>query len=322
MTTVAIEGAGVAARCCAHLLRKSGIGVTIRGAAQPRVPVVVLGEQAIALLRDVFDQPGLFHDAPRVRNRVVSWQREREPVTVEHHAVVISEVALISNLGLNTFSDPSELPDPQWTIHTARPLPAAVEDMNFGSRHATITPVHLKRPTDACWIESFESGWLFLIPAAPPSGWLISVGGAAFDSRLVGEIMEPADEPLAAVPAFPRIASPLCAAGWLACGSAAMTFDPVCGDGTAQAVREAILAAAVIRAGPDPGLLDHYQARLVSGFARHLSLCREFYATGYGGAWWSEETAALDRGLDWCARFRGRHPRFKYRLVDFDLQPC
>ena len=36
--------------------------------------------------------------------------------------------------------------------------------------------------------------------------------------------------------------------GWLACGTAAMAFDPLCGDGTAHAIREAILASAVIRA--------------------------------------------------------------------------
>ena len=75
--------------------------------------------------------------------------------------------------------------------------------------------------------------------------------------------------------------SPLGANSWLACGTAAMAFDPICGDGTAHAIREAILAAAVIRAlangGPADELLAHYEARLTAGFHRHLTLCRQFY---------------------------------------------
>lgn len=319
---VLIHGGGVAAGCCAHLLREAGIQVAIRGAAQPRVPAVVLGESALALLRDIFNQPGLFRDAPRVRNRVVAWGRGQEPVTIEHHAAVVSEQMLIESLGPHTFSDSPDSAEPDWTICTSRPLPPETEDLPFGSRLATITPVHLKTSTDACWIESFASGWLFLIPSATRSGWLISVGDTAFESRVISKIIETAGEPFRRVPAYPRISAPLSGKGWLACGSAAMTFDPLCGDGTAQAVREAILAAAVIRAGYDPHLLDHYQARLVSGFARHLSICREFYTSGHGGDWWTQETDALNRGLAWCAQMHARHPRFEYRLVDFDLQRC
>jgi flavin-dependent dehydrogenase len=63
--------------------------------------------------------------------------------------------------------------------------------------------------------------------------------------------------------ASPRIPAPLCGPGWLACGSAAMGFDPICGDGTAHAVREAILALAVIRGG-DHGMPAHYEARLTA----------------------------------------------------------
>ena len=38
----------------------------------------------------------------------------------------------------------------------------------------------------------------------------------------------------------------MCGPGWLSCGTAALSFDPICGDGTGHAVREGILAAAVI----------------------------------------------------------------------------
>jgi 2-polyprenyl-6-methoxyphenol hydroxylase-like FAD-dependent oxidoreductase len=125
-------------------------------------------------------------------------------------------------------------------------------------------------------------------------------------------------------PACPRIMSPLCGQEWLACGTAAMAFDPICGDGTAHAVREAILACAVVRAvsagGDAAELLAHYETRLVAGFYRHLALCRQFYESGHHGPWWEAEVTALNRGLEWCARKAGGGRQFRYQLNGFELQ--
>ena len=102
----------------------------------------------------------------------------------------------------------------------------------------------------------------------------------------------------------PRVAQPLCGPGWLACGSAALGFDPLCGDGSGYAAREAILASAVVRAasqGSDTTeLLDHYRARLLAGFEKHLEVCAEFYRSGHSGPWWDEQQAAAEKGLAWC----------------------
>src|SRR5581483_3691871 len=122
-------------------------------------------------------------------------------------------------------------------------------------------------------------------------------------------------------PASPRMADPLGEPGWLACGSAAMAFDPICGDGTGNAVREAILAAAVIRAAArgesEERLLAHYRARLIAAFRRHLELSLAFYRAGDGGAWWDGEIGAMERGIAWC---REREGRFWYRLNGFELE--
>jgi flavin-dependent dehydrogenase len=125
-------------------------------------------------------------------------------------------------------------------------------------------------------------------------------------------------------PAYARIASPLCAPGWLACGTAAMAFDPICGDGTAHAIREAILASAVIRAIAKDGDLDdlllHYEARLTAGFRRHLMLCRQFYLSGGTGTLWRAELDAIDRGIQWCDAKLGAHASFRYQLRGFELE--
>ena len=101
-----------------------------------------------------------------------------------------------------------------------------------------------------------------------------------------------------------------------------MGFDPLCGDGTAHAVREAILASAVIRAadgGGDTGeLFAHYEARLTAGFHRHLAQCREFYASGGTGEWWTAEAAACLEGMKWCAARMTR--AFRYQLIGLELK--
>ena len=124
--------------------------------------------------------------------------------------------------------------------------------------------------------------------------------------------------------ACPRIVDPFCAPGWLACGSAALAFAPLCGDGTGNAVREAILAAAVIRAAAGGGdvdrLLAHYRARLIAGFFRHLELCRGFYLSGNCGPWWEREIAALEEGIAWCGLALRSSGAFHYRLNGLELE--
>ncbi len=68
-----VRGDGVAACCSAYLLAQAGFRVDLEALDRPRLPVILLGDQALALLRDIFDQPALFGDAPRIRKRVVWW---------------------------------------------------------------------------------------------------------------------------------------------------------------------------------------------------------------------------------------------------------
>jgi hypothetical protein len=103
-----------------------------------------------------------------------------------------------------------------------------------------------------------------------------------------------------------------------------MSFDPLCGDGAANAIREAILASAVLRAlseGSDAGdLLAHYSGRLTRGFLRHLELCRQFYVSGRSGPFWDSEIDCLEKGIEWtrCQLKGSKGSRF--RLNGFELE--
>jgi hypothetical protein len=319
---VIVRGDGVAAYCCAYLLAKAGFRIDLQPVDRTRLPVILLGDQALALIRDIFEQPKLLASAPRIWKRVVAWGTD-DARAVEHSAVIVSEEQLLE--ALRPRIAPSGDRECDWSIFASRPLPGPVIDHSFGARSATATPVKLKEASDrsACWIEALSDGWLFLTP-----WWLLSVGASADAllgrSRVVESMIAECGEARGPFSAYPKICAPLGAPGWLACGTAAMAFDPICGDGTAHAVREAILASAVIRAVERGGivgdLVAHYETRLTAGFGRHLELCRQFYHSGGTGSFWQSEREAAERGIDWCRTALARRGAFRYQLRGLELE--
>jgi hypothetical protein len=329
MKGVLIRGDGIAASCCAHLLATAGFQVAMEKAERTPVPAVLLSARTQALIGDVFERGDLFAGLPRIEKRSVAWGPGSEPLILAHSAVIASEVELADRLrpsGL--YSGPE--PEMDWTILGSRPLPTSTVERNFGSRMASALRVELAHgiDTSTCWIESLECGWLFLIPGGGNAGWLLAVGGTheylLEQSRIVARLIEGICGNAGKFPASPRITDPLCGPGWLACGSAALAFDPLCGDGAGNAVREAILAAAIIRAeangAREQDVLEHYRARLLAGFRKHLELCREFYAAGHSGSWWNMELDFLQEGIEWCASQMNDSKPFQYRLDGFTLQ--
>jgi flavin-dependent dehydrogenase len=328
MKNIFISGDGVAACCCAYLLRQAGAKVAVSRRDRPRVPAILLSESAVRLIEGVFGELS-FGEPHRIRRRMVAWGPDAQAIAVDHSAWVVSEQSLLAALWSRV--DVDEEGEADWTIFTSRPLPAGASDQRFGSRTASVVQVRLAEGTDAssCWIESLDQGWLFLIPNAARSALVLGVGDSAGSllrqSRIIaGEIAEQG-EPAGEFPAHPRILSSLCGDQWLACGTAAMAFDPLCGDGTSHAIREAILAAAIIQAaagGENPEeLRSHYETRLLAGFGRHLALCSQFYRTGNRGPWWDQELTSLDEGMAWCRERLGNRRGFQYQLNGFELQP-
>jgi len=326
-----IRGEGVAAACCAHLLDQAAIRTLVERVARPKVPAIMLTGATQHLLQDVFQRDDIFAGAPAIDKRIVTWGPEARPVTLPHSAVVISEQTLLDRLRPRLAGHADQYTqEVEWRILTARRLPASSVERQFGSRMATASAVKLKAGHDAhaCWIESLDNGWLFLLPIGEQGAWLLSVGGLLDEllarSRLVADQIAEVDASPGKFPAHPRIADPLCEEGWLACGTAALGFDPLCGDGAGNAVREAILASAAVRAIADgadvSAVLAHYRTRLLGGFIRHLEICQEFYSRGRCGDWWDHEIAALQLGIEWSRQQLADAPASRYRLNGFTLE--
>lgn len=331
MRSVFICGGGVAACCCAHLLGRAGIPSIVEKVDRPRLPAIMLGQTTQKIFEDIFERRGLFEACHRIHRRVVAWAAGREPIAVPHSAVVLSEQALLDRIELRPAANIEKVPgEPEWRIITSHSTAAPSTEHHFGSRMAGASPVRLDAAAraDSCWIESLPSGWLFLLPCAADHGWLLAVGGPAqsllAESHLVVDQLAELGRAIGLFASHPRITDPLAGPGWLRCGSAALGFDPLCGDGVGHAAREAILGSAVIRSVAERGDVDslilHYQARLIAGFRRHLGVCSGFYQAAQRGPWWDEQVNDTLLGLEWTSQRLGTVDAPRYRLKGFALE--
>ena len=328
---VLIRGQSAATAGCAHLLRRAGLDLAGEpDAGRVQDLTLLLSDAALALLRDVFDRPDLFADRKRITRRIVAWGTG-EPVAMPHGAVAIARGDL--QRALETPMAPLRAADSHhagYVLHGKRPFPVA-ELARFGSRKAEVCEVELLHSEDeqACWIEAVESGWLFMMPVAGPErlATLLAIGGPAelllAESLHIAPRLELRDMNPTPFDTAPRMLEALQGENWLACGTAAIAFDPICGDGTALAARQAILAAAVIAAisegGDAESLRGHYEAMLIAAMRRHLRACADFYRTGGSDPWWRAQLAALAEGFDWCSTQLMRRPEPRFELHGFRL---
>lgn len=330
MEPALIRGDGLTAWCCLRLLSRAGVPAHLDpGQDRPRIPALMIGETAQRILCDIFDDGTLFDGLPSVRRRVSAWGAA--PVTVPHAAVVIPERDLLDRVRQRTPVPPAaELIAPAWTIHTSRPLPSPAREEAFGSRKAaaSLALLHRRASAETCWAEAMKDGWLFLLPVGEGRAWLLAVGAPRetllASSELVQAQLDAVQPVGGEFSCHPRIADPVAGSGWLACGTAAAAFDPLCGDGSGYAARGAILASAVVAAASRgenaASLIGHYQRCLLGGFERHLEACLGFYGSGVNGEWWQRESEALRRGLAWRRQRAAPEKPFAYRLKGFGLE--
>jgi len=308
-----VSGQGIAAASAAQCLAARGIPVAVGAAPAARqAPVVLLGEAALALLGDVFTGFALPDGAHPIERRVVLWGTDT-PRVFAHRGWVIAGNRLAQALPWPDSDEDADHTSPALALTTTPPADARV--IHFGAREAMALPVELTPRADraAALVEALAQGWLFLIPTGDTTGWLLVVGNDAEldlrDSRLVAPAVAAIGAVSSCFETAPKLLDNPAGHGSLMLGSAALALDPICGDGTATAVRGGILAAAAAAAisGHDAGLDDaavlaHYRAMMIATMRRHLTVSWPFYARGGNSAWWRAEAGALAEGHAWCTR--------------------
>lgn len=334
---VAVEGDGIASVCVARLLRDAGVPCIREQKQRPKVAAILLSQATQHLLREIFpasnEHDDVFEGFLPIRRRIVLWGNASEPVDLPHLGIVAPEEILLQRLWQQTSRENEDTATAscQWHVRTLASPAVTQSTLPFGQRHAYITVAQLlpSAPQDACWVESVNNGWLFLLPRGEAQATLMAVGDEPTtllqNSRLISNQLDSLASVSTVVPASPQLAAMLAEPGTIACGSAAMSFDPLCGEGAGNAVREAFLAAAVVRAAlqghPVDAVTRHYEDRLRRGFARHLETCLQFYQSGGTGMFWQAQVNALHDGMPRLAALLAQAPSPSYRLVERDLVP-
>ncbi|MCX6613020.1 MAG: hypothetical protein NTW74_19490 [Acidobacteria bacterium] len=325
MPEVLLRGDGLAVAACNSLLSRAGWQVFHDLVERPKLPVVLLNQASQKLVRDVFENATALEGLYRIDKRIVRWGNGTQTLTIPHQALAVGEQTLLDRVGSQQLPGGSA----RYAIHTVKPLPIEHCEAAFGSRRAEAVSIRLRANAarHACWVESVSGGWLFAVSVSDDQAWMLAVGDSSEtllgQSIVVGEIVDSLADGRSEFAAFPRIADPLAGADWLACGGAAISFDPLCGEGTGHALREAILATAILKAhvrGLDWAAMQSlYEQRLRGGMRRHLEQCHQLYSSGGQSEWWLSELASVETGLRRIEREHQWAPAF--RLEGFDLVP-
>lgn len=197
--------------------------------------------------------------------------------------------------------------DFDWVIDARRAAPHA---RCFGRRTARTASAVLRPGADlrTCLMEAVPGGWLFLLPLGGENAALqfVTPGPAPPPDEVLGSSRLVAAALAAAGPWSPPLAAmaaatlPAAAPGWLALAEAALSFDPIAGDGVGHALRGVVLAATTLdelaKGAPAAPALARYDATLRAAMAHHLGLCVRHYRAAAPGAVWHDEIAAMEQG--------------------------
>lgn len=339
---VLIAGRGVAALVCAQRLAKLGHQVVCYGPPTTEGPTVLVGEPTWDLLRSQFSFPTSGHP---IHQRDIQWGSDWTTVPAPGRALSLATlVATLDAHCPSTIIRCEQRPTEQdWTwqldatgrrAHLARAL-AAAKPQTFGRRCLMSASVTLKPDwSHRTAMELLPNGWLFLCPTDTTTGivqWMQpatplepahSLETALTQSTLIRpRITSLQSNPLPVFTAAPQILDVLGSDRWLALGAAALTFDPLCGEGIGQAIRSAYLASAVLTSPlPLQNKLRHYVLRHRQSFAWHLYHLGDFYRPLCSQAAWKRELDMTDAFLNSPLSDQLRHRvQFEYQLQDFQL---
>ncbi|MDT9698414.1 hypothetical protein [Streptomyces sp. P17] len=318
MTLVEIAGSGLAELTCARLLLARGHRVRpapppARSASRP----LLLTGPALELLGSLWGRE-LLGGGWWLTHREVRWGAGAPATRFPQRAYAVDGAELTARMRELLGRRDESADPPEWTV-TADAGPDGSAHRQFGRRTLLAGTAPLRRAGDrtTARLDCTELGWLHLTPlgrgeclvqamvpgpAADPAGLL---GRVLAESCLAGRLSRP-PRTAVAVAAAPSVhptpaAAPAAAGGRLVVGAGALRQDPLSGTGTAQALRTAILAAAVIdaaaRGTSADALCTHYARRLRTAHDAHLRTCLRLYEAAFTTGAWQDELDATRTAL-------------------------
>lgn len=333
---VVISGSGVAAIACHALFRRFGwrtfSGQPPASAGAQTVPFVALNELTWGLLRDVFGKT------------------PPEPCGTDRRIVVNHSSAEVSTVRETRFVVPAEAVRFQEFMPLSEDAPADAHLVETADRaDRKDAAAWLSSGSRVSWMRSARSlaveaerslvlefvpdGWVFWMPTGARRGivqWMLpdSAGGDDLCAELwrttkfIRKWAVPQGAWITrALPSSARIGQGLMSRDAARCGSAAMRFDPISGDGIGASLRSSILACAAVRyMAEQPGDVSlvsrHYESRMLRAFRDHIASCSQYYSAAGLSRRWGHERQTISEA---AAAAAGPHFRALFRLENLSL---
>jgi 2-polyprenyl-6-methoxyphenol hydroxylase-like FAD-dependent oxidoreductase len=304
VTDAQVRGSGISALCCAALLARRGLRISLTRTVPRRgLPALLLTMETASVLQHIFDGALALDFARTVDWRRVDWQAE--PVVTAAPGLVVEEERLLASMRSALRAQHGELAGSKAGALLIQADGQRVgKRYQFGKRRANwrVLSQPMPRENEVSMIAD-KTGWTFSVGCSQPA--------MTMEQRM--EL-----QPLG-LPCAPRLSWPFCGDGWFACGPAAMTLDPVCGDGAGYAARSAVWLCGLLTSLPLDQAREEYSSRLVRAFRSHLAECHQLYSTARFAATWKSELQATLRGLAAMDKLISQLPPMRTRLEGLDI---
>jgi len=317
-----VVGAGIAGLTLSRLLTAGGWNTELVGTAPASPRWVTLANATRQLIEKIWGHDIVF-EVPHheLAGRRVIWGRDDAKGFVAEPMLAIEATSLAAAMrrrmeaqGLAFASNAADAPSARVMRFDARGRAASGARRGAGLRRLRVWPpmsIH-SHDTRCCEVYAGDGYWAFTLPISPglvslqiatPDGYthgqlrsLLAAKPPHSDSLLGIAIRTNPDQfdlQSASIEIAPALNEHMASAQSLAVGDAAMTLDPLCGDGIGHGIKSALLATAVANSVnltvPFEAAMAHYVSRTTWAFLVHLSHCGAYYASiRYPGPWTGE----------------------------------
>ncbi len=200
-----------------------------------------------------------------------------------------------------------------WELHTSASFSNQHNDkIKFGNRN--IYSISIDFPNDTlentCSLLSTSDNWIFVFPYSDRK-IVIQIMCIEFNNSIIESIEEQIKNSISQsielprslnsykkFAAFPWIRNVFSDGNKIFIGGAAVSYDPICGDGLGNNLRSSILAMSIITADESDetkkDMLEYYRQRLTLNFTSHIKTCINLYS---GEQSWNSETDLMKTEL-------------------------
>jgi len=320
-----VLGDGIVGLTTAQILMRGGWQVSVETSANRASRPIVLQEQTWLLLNDIWEcDVSMLCPSQRILGRRTDWSDDQSAQYNTIAGLSLDSASLAAALEAKLLATDSSDVDPYAAVFDARGFtPDGETRRTFGERLMYVWP-HLNigdLPNDLLEIAAGDGFWLIVVPiqaghvslqlALPAdeidycrtlNKLLKQPKGPSLQTERLKHLFEQClvVSPLK-VPIGPGINLRPALRRHHAIGGNSMNYDPICGDGTGQGIKSAILAIAVENSVPtiDYQLTSrHVRKRQIDTFKAHLQQCEAYYQLIRGSAHWRLEALESKNGVD------------------------